>query len=101
MKTWFLVFLLACNGTNEKPATKTGSASAKHHSVVDDEVQRALVLDAALKKLEGEIAQMEADPNHDEAKLAEKRQMRQALVETLANTQRRIDELSGSAGARQ
>jgi hypothetical protein len=43
---------------------------------------------------------MEADPDHDEAKLAEERQMRQALVETLANTRRRIDELSDSAGAR-
>jgi hypothetical protein len=97
MKTWLLLILLACHGSDTPPRQGSAAGSARHHgSVVDDETQRALVLDAALKKLEGEITQLEASPTRDEAELARKKEEREALRLTLANIQRRLDERSGS-----
>lgn len=91
-RAFLLVLLVACNDTQStKPPPPTPG-----RNVVDEDVKRALVLDAALKKLEKEIAVMEADPAANAAELAQKKDAREALRMTLANTQRRIDLVRGS-----
>jgi hypothetical protein len=63
---------------------------------VDDEVKRALVLDAAIGKLEREIATLESSPSADASELSLKREELKALRSTLENTQRHIDMVRGS-----
>lgn len=90
---WLIVALLACKGSehsNERTKPSLGK------NIVDDDVKRALVLDAALKKLEHEIAELEASPSADPVVLAQKKDALQALRSTLTKTQRRIDFVKGS-----
>ena len=87
------MLLVACN---ESQPTRQASPSPGRN-VVDEDVKRALVLDAALTKLEKEIAAMEADPSANAVELAQKKDALQALRMTLENTKRRIELVRGSS----
>jgi hypothetical protein len=90
---WLLVVLLACN--DSAPARQENRGPG--HNIVDDEVKRALVLDAAMSKLEKEIATLESSPSPDPVELAQKKEQLEAVRSTLAETRRHIEQVRGSA----
>lgn len=98
MKILVLLALLVGCTTNDHEPTRAPAPQTKSQgkNIVDDEVKRALILDAAIKKLEAEIADLEASPTPDNALLAEKKDALAALRSTLTRIQRRIGNVNGS-----
>jgi len=93
---WLLIALLGCKAAEESPRTQQRPAAGSGKNIVDDDVRRALVLDAAIKKLEGELAELEADPTTNAAEIAQKKDALEALRSTLVRTQRKIDMAKGA-----
>jgi len=97
MRTLALVSLLAsataCDSATPAKKDREADTAASMQSA---EIKRALVLDAAIARLEGEIAALESTPAADAALLAEKRELLAGLRVTLANTRRRIEELEAA-----
>ena len=96
---WLFAFLLACGRSDQaRPVggVHASGSAAKPTSMLDVEVHRALVLDAALKKTQKELAALEATSSPDASQVAQKKKIIEALTGTLAETERRINLLDGS-----
>jgi hypothetical protein len=82
--------LVACSGSNDPAPTPT-PAKAKPASVLDQDVQRALILESAIERADRELAQLQGAQPQDEHAIAEKQKILLALHTTLTETQARID----------
>jgi hypothetical protein len=83
--------LAACSGSKDPAPTPTPAQKAKPASVLDQDVQRALILESAIERADRELAQLQAAQPQDEHAIAEKQKILLALHTTLTETQARID----------
>lgn len=95
MRTLAFVLLLSLfvGCKREEAESKPTRGSAQNASVKDEEVRRVLVLEAALEKAKTELRELEAAQPRNEAAIEAKRKAIEAVTHTLANSQRRVDEM--------